>query len=206
MLRDIDFQQIILGTHFWLKIINSSEYPCVPSKRGGFIYALVDPRDGRFRYVGKTIDPQARYASHLQDAKKYLYSKSKTDWINELVERGYRPVMLGLATLSIEQLPESEQQFIELLQKFRCPLTNIVRGRVHSDALTRLETELECFSPMWSSEAFDIEMYINWLQRAGHIKPPSASVNVFHAESPIEVALPCYEYGDCPNCNPSVQE
>ena len=204
MLRDIDFRQILLGTYCWLRVINAPEYPCIPSKRGGFIYALIDPRDGRFRYVGQTLAPKTRYYAHLKDAKKYLYSKSKTDWINELVERNYRPVMLGLATLPVEQLSELERQFIELLQKYGCPLTNIVHGRIRSNFMTRWEAELEHFSSMWSSGANEIDMYIQWLQRAGHINP-SSSVSDANVESSIEVALPCYEYGDCPNCNPGVR-
>jgi hypothetical protein len=206
MLQDIDFRQIIIGANFWMNIINAPEYPCIPSKLGGFVYALVDPRDGHFHYIGKTDDPQTRYKSHLRDARNDLYSTAKASWINDLAHRGYRPLMIGLATLPVEQLQEAERQFIELLQTYGCPLTNVVHGGSRAHVVHRLHTEFERSGSEWALGAQEIEMYVNWLQRAGQIPKITASPYATHPELPIEIAEPCYVWGDCPNCNPGVRE
>lgn len=63
------------------------------SEHGGervFIYALLDPRNDRVRYIGSSKNPMSRYESHL-------YNKHLASWVNELRQAGLKPRMITLA-------------------------------------------------------------------------------------------------------------
>jgi hypothetical protein len=61
----------------------------------GFIYGLVDPRDGTIRYVGKGYDPKARTKQHLKASHNPRVNK----WVSELREIGLRPKLKILVKL-----------------------------------------------------------------------------------------------------------
>lgn len=50
------------------------------------VYGLVDPRDGRVRYVGSSKRPAIRYRSHLSGG-----DKCTGEWVAELKALGLRP-------------------------------------------------------------------------------------------------------------------
>ena len=51
-----------------------------------FIYALVDPRDGRVRYVGKSNRPYSRATQHL-NANAHTNGR-KAEWTSDLGNLG----------------------------------------------------------------------------------------------------------------------
>ena len=56
-----------------------------------FIYALIDPRTGAIRYVGKADDPEYRLSQHLiDDGREKSY---KASWIRSLRAQGLRPLI-----------------------------------------------------------------------------------------------------------------
>jgi hypothetical protein len=57
-----------------------------------YIYALVDPRDSRVRYVGKSINPAARLNGHCHKTRNGLHGNSLfCRWIESLADLGLRP-------------------------------------------------------------------------------------------------------------------
>lgn len=56
-----------------------------------YIYTLSDPCSGAVRYVGKTIDPRGRLASHIYGANKRPHASCC--WIQSLLTTGARPAM-----------------------------------------------------------------------------------------------------------------
>jgi GIY-YIG catalytic domain-containing protein len=58
--------------------------------RSIFIYGLVDPRNQAIRYIGKSVDPPKRLATHLSKSslKKHTH---KNCWIRSLLEGGLKP-------------------------------------------------------------------------------------------------------------------
>jgi len=60
-----------------------------------YIYALVDPRNDEIRYIGKSIDIERRYASHLGDKTS---NTGKVAWIGRLAEAGMVPDIKILET------------------------------------------------------------------------------------------------------------
>lgn len=71
-----------------------------------YIYALVDPRDGNTRYIGKTNNPRLRLKSHFNKSRhKNTY---KFNWINSLRELGLKPILE-----IIDEVPKSEWKYWE---------------------------------------------------------------------------------------------
>ena len=58
-----------------------------------YIYALIDPRDQRVRYVGQSVDPERRLAHHLT---RYTSIRVWT-WTSKLRKLGLRPIVARLA-------------------------------------------------------------------------------------------------------------
>ena len=68
-----------------------------------YIYALIDPRTNKVRYIGKTNNPRIRYAEHVNDGKVYQDRRAyengnhtyvptlKAAWICRLLELGMLP-------------------------------------------------------------------------------------------------------------------
>lgn len=71
----------------------------LPEKRDGYtyIYALVDPRDHRVRYVGATTEPRRRFNAHIcgDEVRQHTY---KARWVRVVLRANLRPVMVVLET------------------------------------------------------------------------------------------------------------
>lgn len=76
----------------------------------GTIYALIDPRDNKIRYIGKTEKPiLARLASHLATPTNPVMRV----WINALSLQGLTPRIQPIATVPVAQLEVEEKRQIE---------------------------------------------------------------------------------------------
>lgn len=58
------------------------------------IYALVDPRTNLIRYIGCSVNPEARLISHRSEK----YNKAKLRWLLELKTAGLAPVVKIIQT------------------------------------------------------------------------------------------------------------
>lgn len=90
-----------------------------------YIYALIDPRDDKIRYIGKSIDPDQRYIQHLNDKKS---NKAKVGWINRMANRGYEPTLKVLEVANERNWEERERWWIERGREFGWKLFNISPG------------------------------------------------------------------------------
>lgn len=89
-----------------------------------YIYALLDPRDGRTFYIGKSNNPKLRLLSHLEDG----INPQKTAWIKELAEIGLTPNLSILKSVSMTEWQEAERSAILDAFSRGEPLTNIKPG------------------------------------------------------------------------------
>jgi len=101
--------------------------------RTRYIYGLVDPRDGRVRYVGMTTSPELRLVSHctnlgrLQPDGQLARRGRKDDWLRELEAGGLRPQM----TVFEEVAPENDPLVREevWIDRMRAGGADLLNGR-----------------------------------------------------------------------------
>lgn len=108
-----------------------------------FIYALVDPRDGRIRYVGKANDPRLRLRRHVVGRNE---GNRKAEWILELWSKGLRPKLRIL-----EEVPHAEWQDAEKrwIAKLKPPLNSLDGGNGGGVPKQRYEAPIvTCAAPL----------------------------------------------------------
>ena len=61
------------------------------TKNPYMIYGLVDPRNNKLRYIGKTVTGMSRYSRHLSKPSLNEGNTKKNNWIKSLLKRGLKP-------------------------------------------------------------------------------------------------------------------
>jgi hypothetical protein len=87
-----------------------------------YIYALIDPRDGKPRYVGQTNNVVTRYSGHLRDTDHCRTAKA--DWLFVLRILSVKPIMKVLCTVDDNKATTLEYRWIRKLTKRGYILTN----------------------------------------------------------------------------------
>lgn len=93
------------------------------------IYGLVDPRNDRLRYIGKsTTGAEQRLASHLCPSS--LKGRThKERWVASVLASGHRPEVFVIeAAASKTELSEMERHHIAAFRALGCDLTNGTPG------------------------------------------------------------------------------
>ena len=91
-----------------------------------YIYALIDPRDFSYRYIGKTIDPERRERNHLQYAADPQVPKDW--WVRKLLEMGEEPIFRVIMEVPDECWAEAEISTIAYFRQIGAPLLNLTDG------------------------------------------------------------------------------
>lgn len=102
------------------------------------VYGLVDPRDGRLRYVGSSRVPTMRYQAHT-----YGGDPTTKDWVAELKAEGLRPDLRILAESCVDWRGRETQTIREnpdLLNK-----ADYVGGTPREDYSAPIATNLRAF-------------------------------------------------------------
>jgi hypothetical protein len=90
------------------------------------IYALLDPRCGSVRYIGKANNSAERLQSHLRDARR-----RKTPvycWIGKLASLGVAPTIRVLRTVPRDEWPAAEREEIAAAKHRGDRLLNLAEG------------------------------------------------------------------------------
>lgn len=77
------------------------------------IYALIDPRTGRIRYVGKTVDLKKRLKAHLRANEK----GPKDRWIRRLQEKDLEPKVEVLEKCAESKWEAREKYWIKKMRR-----------------------------------------------------------------------------------------
>jgi len=94
-----------------------------------FIYALVDPRDGRVRYVGKSDDPDRRLRNHLLEvANGHNRNPYFRWWINLLGKDGLTPTVRRIMQCEQAAARDWERHWIWAFRWAGEKLTNLAAG------------------------------------------------------------------------------
>lgn len=93
------------------------------------IYALTDPRDGRVRYVGKTVKPlEKRRLRHVSDIRCGRGSRPRRKWIGELLDEGLDPEIGLIEECDEDTWAERERFWIAYYRAYGNGLTNVQPG------------------------------------------------------------------------------
>lgn len=87
-----------------------------------YIYALIDPRTSEPRYIGKTNNPQKRFAHHLNPRKEDM--SYRANWIRSLQRLGLQPTVMILEETDESQWPARERWWVAYGIKEGWRLTN----------------------------------------------------------------------------------
>ncbi len=110
----------------------------------GYIYALVEARPGKsgVRYVGKSINPLARFRQHIWEARRRHRqgrATHKDRWILSHLEAGVEPQIVVLERVQRDDEDDAERTWIEDLRGDGHDLLNTtdggsgIRGYRHSE-------------------------------------------------------------------------
>lgn len=81
------------------------------SEETGYLYTLSDPRTGEIRYVGATVNPEARLYTHTQAP----HSHALSEWNADLAADGEEPQMDLRSKHSVDVLFDEEERLIKEL-------------------------------------------------------------------------------------------
>lgn len=79
-----------------------------------YIYTLIDPRNSRIKYVGKTINPNARKSSHITESKIFNHHRAK--WIRQLTNLNLKPIFEIVKVCPLSDFEKYETEYISLYQ------------------------------------------------------------------------------------------
>lgn len=130
------------------------------------IYALIDPRTGCIRYVGKTISTiERRLSTHISYAKKGVHTKCAR-WIKGLIDAGLRPDTMLLAVAN-DDWAEVERHWIA---KFRYDGLDLLNHTAGGEGMNEYSHTPESRARM--SEAQKLRFSIKPSQLKGRSRPP----------------------------------
>jgi hypothetical protein len=94
------------------------------------IYILIDPRDLKIRYVGKTIQPiKKRIYQHMSNHHLNCVKTHKNCWLKSLKKDNYyEPEYLIIDEVNQDEWQEKEIYYINLFKSIGCDLVNGTDG------------------------------------------------------------------------------
>lgn len=92
-----------------------------------FIYALLDPRDGSVKYIGKSKNVKSRYSYHINEYKSKKISK-KINWIKSLRKLDLKPELLIIDEVEDYSWQFWEIHYISLFKFYGFDLKNSTNG------------------------------------------------------------------------------
>ena len=91
-------------------------------KRPVYIYGLTEPDGSRVRYVGRTVDPRARYMKHISKARS-LFTRC-ANWLKSLERKSQKPGVILIECCDQDKWQQRECYWIAHFPN----LTNIESG------------------------------------------------------------------------------
>lgn len=96
-----------------------------------YIYALLDPRDGSIRYIGKADNPYRRLANHLTPGQLRKKSR-KNSWLKSLQSSGLKPYITALCCIPRTKWQDAERMWIA---KFKAEGNRLTNGTAGGDGV-----------------------------------------------------------------------
>ncbi len=100
----------------------------INQEKSWVIYVLIDPRDGRVRYVGKTICLKKRLSSHIKEAMNGKKHNHRLHWIRDLVYSSFLPIGVILEIGIGNGWANAERKWIQTFKDAGASLVNGTNG------------------------------------------------------------------------------
>ena len=133
-----------------------------------FIYALIDPRNNRVKYIGKANNPEQRLYAHVSqarwaDQKNNRANWHKIHWIRQVLSEELRPRILIIQKVTVTEWEKAERFWIAFYRAAGANLVNASDGgegvsnpsaetRAHANQMSR-ERMLSDSNPMKNPQA-----------------------------------------------------
>jgi uncharacterized protein YeaC (DUF1315 family) len=119
------------------------------------LYELLDPRDGRVRYVGQTAYLLThRLNAHLVEARSSKGHNPKNRWVRKLDRLGLRPIIHPVVLAEPEEVDEIEVAVIRSLRLHGVKMLNTTEGgrcpRGHKLTAEHREKSLAALRSFWA--------------------------------------------------------
>jgi hypothetical protein len=101
-----------------------------------FIYALIDPRNDKVKYIGKSNTPRQRTIDHISEARVSKDKYKKLQWIRSLLKEGLKPTLEILDEVCENQWKFWEQHYISLYKSWGFNLCNHDNGGLGNSRMT----------------------------------------------------------------------
>lgn len=98
-----------------------------PQDNAPKVYGLKDPQDGKYRYVGQSVDPVNRLKTHISRGM-LVGNLSMQIWLDDLTRAGREPTMDIFAVCNFGNVNESERHWIRKLIEEDHPILNLAEG------------------------------------------------------------------------------
>ncbi len=109
-----------------------------------FIYALVDPRNNRVRYIGKSDDPQKRLLEHYKETISKNHNPYMTRWLNKLSRMSLEPEVMVVDEVPKHCWPKYEKAWIRSMKAaYGKQIINIHEGGTGGDTMSGRKHSLE---------------------------------------------------------------
>jgi hypothetical protein len=92
-----------------------------------YIYILIDPRDNKIKYIGKSNNVEDRYVRHLRQCNSETPTK-KNNWIKSLKEKGLKPLYEVIDECDSDYINDLEVYWIEQFRQWGIELKNMTEG------------------------------------------------------------------------------
>ncbi len=81
-----------------------------------YIYGLVDPRNNKIRYIGKTIHPKNRLSGHISECKNKKVIHHRAKWIRSILKLNLRPLIKFIKICPLDEFYKYESEYIKLYE------------------------------------------------------------------------------------------
>lgn len=93
-----------------------------------YIYTLIDPRDNRIRYVGKTTNINRRLIQHVYEAKTLINRRYITNWVKSLLDVNLKPIIQEIDSCTKAEWEQKEKYWIKHYKELYPDLCNHSEG------------------------------------------------------------------------------
>jgi hypothetical protein len=141
-----------------------------------YIYGLVDPRNNKIRYIGKTTYPKNRLSGHMTESKDINVINYRIKWIRKLISLGLKPKIVYLKVCSILEFVKYETEYIQIYSNNK--LTN--SDETGQGNTNRKREVLERQSKNSGREVYQYDLNGNFLKKFRSIRSAASELNLNH--------------------------